>query len=60
MSPGNVIEATTSAGRMPLTGIGSETISEREVKIINVKSDINLDGHKVGEGLTEVALEFPQ
>lgn len=29
-----------------------------EIKVLHIKSDVKLDGYKVGEGLTEIALEY--
>lgn len=33
---------------------------EDRIKVIEVKSDVNLDGYKIGEGLTTVAIEYTQ
>lgn len=57
----NAVKTTSS-----LNGnvVGNEsTVSKNktgEVKVIEVKSDVKLDGYKVGEGLTQVALEYAQ
>lgn len=57
----NAIRAASSMGGISGgNNITSNQSSGDRIKILEVKSDVQLDGYKVGEGLTRVALEYTQ
>lgn len=50
--------ASAMSGRQVSPQVTQMNSGSENLKIISVKSDVKLDSYKIGEGLTEIALEF--